>query len=191
MKRLHLIRHAKSSWNDSSLADIDRPLNQRGIDSCALMAAHMVKAGCSFEHVFCSPAMRAQSTIENIAHVLSGGAGWDDTATDTRHGSALAPGETRKISWTTDPALYTFSMKDLLAWCRQLDDALSEVVVVGHNAAMTDFFNTVSDQLLDNLPTCGYAQILVNAGEWQSLAPGTGEVLSLLTPKMFNTAISK
>lgn len=67
MKRLHLIRHAKSSWSSGSLADIDRPLNQRGLKSCVLMAPQIVKAGCSFEHVFCSPAVRAQSTLENLA----------------------------------------------------------------------------------------------------------------------------
>lgn len=71
MKKLHLIRHAKSSWSNGALADIDRPLNQRGLRSCALMAEQIAKAGCSFEHIFCSPAVRAQSTIENLTQALS------------------------------------------------------------------------------------------------------------------------
>ncbi|MEL6556492.1 MAG: histidine phosphatase family protein, partial [Cyanobacteria bacterium J06621_11] len=65
MKKLHFIRHAKSSWRNAYLADIDRPLNERGVRSCQVMAAQIVKAGCPLDNIFCSPAVRAQSTIEH------------------------------------------------------------------------------------------------------------------------------
>lgn len=38
MKQLLLIRHAKSSWEDESLDDIDRPLNNRGKKEASLLA---------------------------------------------------------------------------------------------------------------------------------------------------------
>jgi phosphohistidine phosphatase len=58
MKKLHFIRHAKSSWKDSSLHDIDRPLNNHGLKSCPIMATQIEKSGCNFDHVFCSTAVR-------------------------------------------------------------------------------------------------------------------------------------
>ncbi len=70
MKKIHLIRHAKSSWKGASLADIDRPLNKRGIKACDLMARAIFDAGCNFKHVYCSTAVRAQSTITLIDHSL-------------------------------------------------------------------------------------------------------------------------
>lgn len=163
MKKLHLIRHAKSSWSDGSLADIERPLNKRGLKSCEVMAEQIVKAGCAFEHVFCSPALRAQSTIENLCAQLT----------------------TKEISWQIDQALYTFEVRDLLAWCQGLDDSLTEVVVVGHNSALTDLINMVGDQPLENLPTCGYVQLALGDRTWKDLSAGSTELLSFLKPKMF------
>jgi len=70
VKKIHLLRHAKSDWGDASLDDIKRPLNARGIRTASAMALELVNAGCSFEHVFCSPAVRAQSTITLIGEQL-------------------------------------------------------------------------------------------------------------------------
>lgn len=163
MKKLHLIRHAKSSWSDGALADIDRPLNKRGLKSCKVMAEQIVKAGCNFEHVFCSPAARAQTTIEQLSQGLP----------------------EQDITWQTDQALYTFDVWDLRTWCYALDDALSEVVIVGHNSALTDLINSFGDRPLENLPTCGYAQLAFKNNSWQSLSAHSGELVSFLKPKMF------
>lgn len=163
MKKLHLIRHAKSSWASDSLADVDRPLNPRGWEACRTMAPQMVKAGCPFEAVFCSPALRAQSTIERIAQHLPD----------------------RDISWRTDNALYTFDAQELLGWCRKLDDSRLEVVVVGHNAAITDLCNQMGDRFIENVPTCGYVQLAFEQKSWRDLSAGSGKLLSFLKPKMF------
>ncbi|MEL6601972.1 MAG: histidine phosphatase family protein [Cyanobacteria bacterium J06614_10] len=166
MKKLHLIRHAKSSWNNSNLADIDRPLNQRGLRACQVMAPQIVKAGCSFDTVFCSPAVRAQSTIEEINQALS-----DQT-----------------ITWQTDNQLYTFEARDLLSWCQALDEALDDVVVVGHNSAITEFVNWVGDRPLENVPTCGYVQLKLPTERWQDLSENSAELVTFLKPKMFAQA---
>lgn len=163
MKKLHLIRHAKSSWNNSNLADIDRPLNQRGISACQVMAPQIVKAGCNFETVFCSPAVRAQSTMEEIAQALSD----------------------QPITWQTDNRLYTFEARDLLSWYQALDEALSDVVMVGHNSAITEFVNWVGDRPLANVPTCGYVQLQLPAERWQDLSENSAELVTFLKPKMF------
>ncbi|MGB3790207.1 MAG: histidine phosphatase family protein [Phormidesmis sp.] len=163
MKRLHLIRHAKSSRDDSDLADIDRPLNKRGLASCQIMATQIADVGCPFDPVFCSPAVRTQSTIEQISQALS----------------------SQQIHWQTDNALYTFEVQDLVKWCRALDNSMTEVVIVGHNPAMTDFVNQMSDRTIKNLPTCGYVQLQFEVDSWQALSARSAKLVSFLTPKMF------
>jgi phosphohistidine phosphatase len=161
-KTLHLLRHAKSSWDDASLVDIDRPLNGRGIAACARMAPHLVAAGCTFEAVFCSPAQRARSTIELIAQALPA----------------------QDITWTVVEDLYTFSSDDLYAWCRALPESLTDVMLVGHNPALTDFCNSLSDSDLHNIPTCGYAQLKARAGgAWSDLAQTPFALAAFLRPK--------
>lgn len=163
MKKLHLIRHAKSSWRDASIADIERPLNKRGVKSAGVMAAQIVKAGCGFERVFCSPAVRAQSTIEQLCQQLP----------------------KREITWEIEDALYTFEMESLLRWCQALDDAIADVVIVGHNSALTDLINFVGDHPIENLPTCGYVQLALSVNAWKDLAAESAQLLSFLKPKMF------
>ena len=167
MKKLHLIRHAKSSWADTALADIDRPLNKRGLKSCKVMATKIVEAGCGFDHVFCSPAVRARSTIEQL--------------------SAALP--TTEIDWQIDEALYTFDVWDLRNWCYAIDEALLEVVIVGHNSALTDLINTFGNTPIQNLPTCGYAQLVFGHESediaWRSLSARSATLASFLKPKMF------
>ena len=164
MKTLHLIRHAKSSWNNSALADIDRPLNKRGFASCEVMAARVLEAGCTFEHTFCSPAVRAQSTIEEISYHLEV--------------------QGISIAWKIVPALYTFDVRELLQWCQQVDKALQEIVVVGHNPAITELCNALGDEVIENVPTCGYVQLAFEE-EWRSLSADSAKLICFLKPKMF------
>ena len=127
------------------------------------MAPRLVEAECHFEHVFCSIATRAQLTIRGIAEALPD----------------------QSISWTSEDRLYTFSSQDLLSFCRKLDDSLGEVLLVGHNPAMTGFTNGMGNHYLENLPTCGYVQIEFPAATWAELEPESGTTKTILTPKMF------
>ncbi len=164
MKTLHLIRHAKSSWKDKSLADIDRPLAPRGIRACAVMAAEIAKTGCDFSNVFTSPAQRAKETIENIA------------------------GNLKNISftWTVADTLYTFSAHDLLAFCRNdLPEQIGQAVIVGHNPAFHDFCNRVGDTTIQKLPTGAYARLELEADSWTDIGLRRMQLTVFLTPKLF------
>lgn len=165
MKTLHLIRHAKSDWSMTSQLDIQRPLNERGEQNCRLMAPYILEAGCCFDHVFCSPALRARSTIELIDKAL----------------------ETEQIAWQFDNALYTFEASDIMNWCRQLDDSMGAVVIIGHNPALSELSNLLTGQTLIDLPTSSYAQLAINTHSWKSLASGTAQLVTLITPKMYQT----
>ncbi|XOF34763.1 MAG: SixA phosphatase family protein [Candidatus Electrothrix sp. YB6] len=161
MKKIHLIRHAKSSWKDVSLADIDRPLNKRGRKTCRFMAQHIAAVGCCFEHVFCSPAVRAQATIERISRCLNA-----------------------EIQWQTAEQLYTFDSRVLFDWCRALDESITKPLIIGHNPAVTDFCNALSNSAVKNVPTCGYVQLAIRKGcRWRDLAEGAAELVVFLRPK--------
>lgn len=160
MKTLHLIRHAKSDWGDSLLIDKQRPLSKKGLRSCEAMAHQIAAAGCDFSNVFCSPAIRAQSTIEAMVKALD-----------------------KSIEWIVEPSLYTFSSNDLLTWCRKLDDSLDNVVIIGHNPALTILCNEIANQNIVNMPTAAYAQLSINITSWQQLIAGSAKLSTFLTPK--------
>lgn len=162
MKKLHLLRHAKSSWGHPGLADHDRPLARRGLRACDRMAEPLVEAGCCFDRVFCSTAARAQQTLEAIAESLG-----------------------KDIHWNSDAALYTFSASALLDWCRRLDDALPEVLVVGHNPAITNLANGLGDHVIANVPTCGYLQLALQIDHWDDMVGCRGRIVTFLKPSMF------
>lgn len=166
MKKIHLIRHAKSSWKNTLLADIDRPLNKRGIGASQFMATHIYGAGCSFQNVFCSPAVRAQSTIELISSAIA----------------EAAP------QWQTDDKLYTFDSRDLYEWCRSLDESMTEILIIGHNPALTDFCNELSGSSITNIPTCGYVQLGAQGENcWREISGMSFELSVFLRPKELMT----
>lgn len=161
MKYLLLLRHAKSSWKDPQLEDSDRPLNSRGNRSCALMAPHIINT--DFHHIYCSPAKRARLTIEGVA-------------------ATQLPGE---IVWQIEDALYTFAANDVLHFCRELDDRIDSAVIVGHNPALTDLCNDLTDAGIANIPTCGYVAIQLAVNHWRDLANGCGTLQAFLYPKLY------
>jgi len=91
-----------------------------------------------------------------------------------------------ELAWKLDEALYTFSSQDVFDWCLEIDDALDEVVIVGHNPAFTGLINSLGDPYIENLPTCGYAQLTFPQNSWSEITSGSGKTMSLLRPKMFD-----
>jgi len=162
MKKINLLRHAKSSWKNVLLDDIHRPLNQRGISSCELMASPIMDTGCEFINVFCSPAVRAQSTIELLSRGIP----------------------TIKVHWQTDEKLYCFDSASLHFWFAALDESVSEVMIIGHNPAMTDFCNGLCTIHINNIPTCGYAQLTAHTDfKWRDISGAQFELTHFLRPK--------
>ncbi|TDR14644.1 SixA phosphatase family protein [Marinicella litoralis] len=163
MKTIHIIRHAKSSWQHSHLSDVDRPLSQRGINDCKIMASHLIEAGWNHQSIYCSQAKRAQMTIAGIANALP----------------------QVDIDWQIDSKLYTFSVGVLLEWLSELSDDCNAVTLVGHNPALTDLINQLGDTYLDNLPTCAYIQLKSEVPLWQDITQTAFHTTQFLKPKMF------
>ncbi len=160
MKKLVFIRHAKSSWEDTTMNDHDRPLNKKGKEAAITMSKAIIRHVNESDAVFSSTAKRAKQTIEIITQ-----------------GDA-------KIEYK--PALYTFDYKELLAFVKKMDDSLERVIIVGHNAAFTDAINDLSSSKIFNLPTCGIAVLLWDEViNWQKIESESARIIYFDTPKNY------
>lgn len=148
MKTLHLLRHAKSSWDEPHLADRERGLNKRGRRDAPRMGAAL--AGRIRPMIIhASPARRAQLTLEGLC------AGWP----------ALRP-----LSHVREEALYTFDADDIADWLARQPATEPALFLLGHNPALTDLVNwLVGRHCLDNLPTAGYAELVLPIDRWRDL----------------------
>jgi phosphohistidine phosphatase len=162
MKTLHLLRHAKSAWDEPGLSDRERVLNKRGQRDAPRMGLALA-ARMDAISVTVSPARRAQLTLQGMC------AGWP----------ALA-----RLSHRTDEALYTFSVTDLLAWlCARADDR-QVLFIIGHNPAFTEAINFLAaTDHLANLPTAGYVQLGLRVDRWRDLRQGCGYIEHSLFPR--------
>lgn len=158
MKKLILVRHAKSSWK-YNVIDHERPLNNRGLNDAELVSNHLKKNNFKIEKVLSSDAVRAKTTAEAFILNLD----IDKNLVDLNHD------------------LYDFSGYNLLKTIKEVDDSVSCLMVFGHNHAITDFVNTYGDKYIENVPTCGVVIINFNITNWADL--NQGKTVYTLFPK--------
>ena len=162
MKTLHLLRHAKSAWDQPGLSDRERGLNKRGQRDAPRMGAALA-ARVPAIPVAVSPARRAQLTLAGVRSA------WPELAA---------------LPHITEEALYTFNCDDLLTWIAGQGDEQQAVFLIGHNPALTDLINSLCGQYcLDNLPTAGYAQLSLEIDCWGEVQHGCGVLQESLFPK--------
>lgn len=162
MKTLHLLRHAKSSWDDPGADDRDRVLNKRGRRDAPRMGAALAAAMAPMS-ICVSPARRAQLTLEGLCE------GWPQLLTQSHR---------------TVEALYTFSATDLLRWLGAREDACQSLFIIGHNPALTDLVNELTGRYsVPNLPTAGYVQLHLQIDHWRDLLQGCAQLHLSLFPK--------
>jgi len=166
MKTIHLIRHAKSSWDFPHLADHERPLNQRGEKDAIIMSNALYESGFKWPKIYCSTAQRARLTIQALED------NWPNVQS-----------KPKDVQIMDD--LYTFNSSDIWQFVSELSEGLDSVLLVGHNPAFTDFINEASEACLNNLPTCGFVTLHSKATNWQQNQRGEFQLNTLLKPKMF------
>jgi phosphohistidine phosphatase len=160
-KHLLLLRHAKSSWDDPTLADHDRPLAPRGIRAAKLIGARLRADQTPVDLVLCSSARRARETVELVA---VGG-----------------------VSVEIEDRLYGASAAELLERVRSVPDDVDAAMLVGHNPAMHDLAvellgHGAGEQAVGKFPTAALATLSFT-GSWRSLAPGRAELVSFVKPR--------
>jgi len=161
MKRLCLMRHAKSDWNHPELEDAQRTLNGRGVKSAEFLAGFIVEQGWAPDHALCSTAVRARSTIKPLAEKLAG-----DCAIDYRDD------------------LYMAMPATLLKAVQQLDDKNDTVLIVAHNPGLEMLAVELSDaesgeasgRMADHFPTGALAVFQFDVEKWSDVKKATGHV---------------
>lgn len=166
-RRLHLLRHAKSSWADTHVADHDRLLSGRGQRACAFLAAHFATEHIAPDLVLASPARRVTETIEGIA-------------------SALRP---NTPIWT-DERIYAADTDDLLDVIAEAPPEARSLLLVGHNPAIENLAAQLLDDrsshgataLLHKYPTGALASFDVD-GAWEGIARGGTRLVGFIRPR--------
>lgn len=158
MKKLVLIRHAKSSWKHNVI-DHDRPLNKRGEDDVELVSNHLKKSRLEVDKVLSSDALRAKLTTNVFISNLN------------------IDKDLVSLSYN----LYDFSGINLTKAIKEVEASINCLMVFGHNHAITDFVNTYGDKYIENVPTCGVTIINFDIENWKDL--NKGKTIYTLFPK--------
>jgi phosphohistidine phosphatase len=164
-KTLYLLRHAKSSWEDPTLADHDRPLAPRGRRAAKAIAEYLRRRPSTPRLVLCSSSERTRDTLKRISAGLRGG-----------------------VEVRIEERLYTASAGGLLARLHEVDARVDSAMVIGHYPALQELALTLAGRRVDlrrlreKFPTAGLAT-LAFAGSWDELAPGAAELTAFVTPK--------
>lgn len=168
MKRLGLLRHAKSDWGDPSLDDFDRPLNARGREAAERMGREWCKLGLDYDLALVSTARRASETFALLE----------------RHwgrGSEVRP----------EPKLYRASADRLLAVIAEAPATAEALLVVGHNPGLHDLSlrlagsDSASAALAGKLPTASLVEVALDIESWGQAGSAEGSLLRFLRPSDF------
>ena len=159
MKRLYVLRHAKSSWDDSSLADFDRPLNERGKEAAPFMGSVMRERGYMPDVVLASPAKRAKKTAK-LATKAAGFAG--------------------EITFVEQ--IYEASPQTLAKVLSGVDESANSAMIVGHNPGMEGVIRFLTGET-EAMPTAGLAVIDLEIDKWNDIGHQTGKLVEVLRPK--------
>lgn len=160
MKRLLVLRHAKSSWKDQNLADFERPLNKRGKKDAPRMGQLLTDLDLVPDLIITSAAVRARQTADAVAF----NSGYEAEIEATRE-------------------LYMAMPDDYVEMLNQVPDSNTLVMVVGHNPGVEDLVHDLSDQW-ERMPTAALAFIELDVDSWQSLdLHSPGKLLNIWRPK--------
>jgi len=162
MKTIYVVRHAKSSWDDPTLSDHDRPLNETGIRKTKIIVEYLKRNKIAPELLKSSSAKRALSTAKIIAEALD------------------YPAE--KI--IVEENLYHASSDKVFDELFILPDSINSVMIFGHNPTFTYFVNEFLNPQMDNLPTSGVVSISFETDEWEKIAMVDYKVNFVVTPKL-------
>jgi phosphohistidine phosphatase len=162
VKRLILLRHAKSSWSDGSLADAQRPLSARGERDAPRMGERLRERGERPDVVIASPARRARRTARLVCQAMG------------------HPESSIKL----DPSLYLAAPDAILTVVAAQAGPADSVMVVAHNPGLTELANLLLPDLeLDNLPTAGALTVDLDTDRWTNLYGVARRLVSLDYPK--------
>lgn len=159
MKKVYLIRHAKSSWKDFSLDDFERPLNNRGKSDATLMGVKLHDKKVVPDTILSSPAVRAKTTAEIIAKKI---------------------GFEKEIVYKKD--IYEASATTLHKILTKIADKKSIVFLLGHNPSLNELAENYI-HFNENIPTCAVVEIEFDCNSWADISAENARLVSFDYPK--------
>ncbi len=161
MKTLLLVRHAKSSWDNLTLTDFDRPLNGRGKEDAPQMAKRIRDKKIKIDLFVSSPAKRAKKTANIFMDI------YDEN--------------TKNLLLI--PSLYEASVLNFYNAIEIIDDKYNSIALFSHNPGITEFANSLTDYKIDNMPTCGVFAASIQIKKWNEFKNADREMLFFDFPK--------
>ena len=171
MKTLGLLRHAKSAWDDMSLRDFDRGLNERGRRGAAVMGGHIREHGVPWDLLLASPAERVRRTLDASRLQLP-------------------------VRW--DEHIYLADSDALIELLRGIDDDPAAVLVAGHNPGLQELVcdlvapereNALFQAVAEKFPTAAFAVLELAIERWTDCAPGCATLVHLARPRDLDPAL--
>lgn len=168
MKRLTLLRHAKSDWGDRGARDFDRGLNDRGMRAAFAIGRHLRATGAAFDHVIASDAVRVVETLSGVERGLARWLG---------------------VEW--DRRLYLASVQVLLDMVHGLPPAASHALIAGHNPGLEDLALMLVPEipgdhhraaLAEKLPTGSLVMLAFDVDDWGAITAG-GQINDFVRPR--------
>lgn len=165
LKRLYLIRHAKSSWKNPDLADFERPLNKRGKGDVPYMGERLNQYKVKPDLIISSPAKRALKTAQIMAKKIN-----------FPRGKIIA-----------DESIYGGDISVLLRVIRNIDNSFKQVMLFGHNPDFSILAEYLTNYQVKNIPTCGIFCLDLNIDSWKEISSGKGVFVFFDYPKKHAT----
>jgi phosphohistidine phosphatase len=164
LRIVFLVRHAKSSWKDTSLDDKDRPLKKRGIKDLGLLKPVLIKQKHKPEGIYSSDAKRAAETAKILA-------GYYDL---------------KKKHLTFCNELYASSAQEILDFIRNRDDELRSIMLVGHNPEMAQAASLLGSNSPEVvMPTSAVVCFRLDLDHWCRLQENSGRMEFYEYPKKY------
>lgn len=161
MKTIILVRHAKSSWDNFSIKDEERPLNDRGKKNAPEMAKRLLKKKVPIDAFISSPAKRAKATAEFFAREY----GFD------------------KSKIILVPELYMANNEAFVRTIHNAPRKAGTIALFSHNNGITQFANTLSEERIDNMPTCSVFAVRAAIDNWADFETGQNNFYFFDYPK--------
>jgi phosphohistidine phosphatase len=161
MKKLLLVRHAKSSWDQAGLSDFDRPLNERGKKDAPEMAKRVKEKGIELDHLVSSTAKRARKTAKYFAEAF---------------------GLKKEDIQLLEP-LYGATPPEFVQAISEINDKFETVALFSHNPGITDFAASLTNVRIEDMPTCAVFALQANTDSWKEFMKAEKSFLFFDYPK--------
>lgn len=162
MKTLSVLRHAKSSWDYPELADIERPLLNKGVKRTLLICDALKEHNSTPDIIISSPAKRAMETANIIIDKL----------------------ELSLSNLETNEDFYPGYAKNIVSELKDVSNSIDHLMIVGHNPGLTELvYSFIKEDYIDWIPTSGLVQIQFNCDKWSKINNKNAKLIRYLMPK--------